>query len=430
MSERSEDHSCKEYKTVTRRSFVGGATAATVAATLGYSWLPRMAFAQSQSTRDVVISIYLRGGADGCSLCVPYGDAGYYAARPNIAIPWPGSGKEGQAIDLNGFFGLPQALSGLVKPYRDGHLAIVHAVGSSNWTRSHFDAQKWMEVSDRNNLTASSGWLGRHLATTSEMVPGSPLRAIGLTWGMPRTLNGGPKTLPIPDPDNFGFDGWFSNMSELTTWIVRQYNRVQDLSKQAVRDTQHTIATLDRIDFQGYQASGGAQYDPGSAFAMALRATAALIKAQVGLEAVHIDLEGWDTHASQDPIGGYMDGLMSELGDGLGAFTTDMAASNSMRWTAVALSEFGRNVLENGSQGTDHGAGNCLFVLGGGINGGQVYGAWPGCSQDKLLDGYDLQMTTDYRSVLAEVVQKRLQNSNLSAVFPDFSPNFLGVCQS
>lgn len=424
-----DKHCCTEYKSISRRGFLGGASAATIATTLGYSWLPRMAFAQdAAANRDILISVYLRGGADGCTLVVPHGDAGYYAARPNIAIPPPGAGNN-RATDLNGFFGFPPAMLSLLQAWQNGHLAIVHAVGSQNWSRSHFDAQQWMETSNRGNLASNTGWLGRHLATSSEKVPGSPLRGLSMTYGLVRTLNGGPKTLPIPNPDYFGFDGWFPDMNEMSSWIASQYNRVQDMTKQAVRDTRNVIATLDRINFQGYQGAGGAQYD-NNYFAQGMKATAALIKANVGLEAVHLDLDGWDTHADQQPIGGYMDGLMRTLADAMGAFYKDMAASNRMDFTMVVLSEFGRNVLENGSRGTDHGAGNAMFVLGGKVNGGTVYGSWPGCAANKLLDGYDLQMTTDYRDILAEVVKKRLANNNIAQVFPDYTPAFKNVVQA
>lgn len=425
-----ERHCCTEYKSISRRGFLGGASTATIAATLGYAWLPRLAFAQNPSgVRDIIVSVYLRGGADGCSMVVPHGDAGYYAARPNIAVPKPGSGKTGAATDLNGFFGLSKSMLPLLPAYQNGHLALVHAVGSKNWSRSHFDAQRWMETSDKDNVNANSGWLGRHLATVPEKVPGSPMRGISLTYGLVRTMNGGPKTLPIPNPDYFGFEGWYPNMSELSGWIANQYNRIQDMQKEAVRDTRNVIATLDAINFSGYQGSGGAVY-PDTYFGRSLKATAALIKANIGLEAAHVDLEGWDTHADQGPIGGYMDGLMTELAQTLGAFYKDMAASNRMDFTLVCLSEFGRNVLENGSRGTDHGAGNAMFVMGGKVNGGQVFGTWPGCAVNQLLDGYDLQMTTDYRDVLAEIVQKRLNNTNLAAVFPNFTPTFRNVVQA
>jgi len=424
-----ERHCCTEYKNISRRGFLGGASTATIAAAIGYSWLPRMAFAQdTQAVRDIVISVYLRGGADGCTLVVPHGDAGYYAARPTIAIPKPNSGQNGRATDLNGFFGFPQAMLPLLPAYQNNHLAIVHAVGSSNWSRSHFDAQKFMEESDRNSLNGQSGWLGRHLGTVSEKNPGSPMRGVSLTYGLVRTMSGGPKTLPIPNPDDFGYEGYFPDRNEMSSWIANQYNRVQDMTKQAVRDTRNVIATLDSIDFANYLPKGGAVYE-NNYFAQGLKATAAMIKANIGLEAVHLDLDGWDTHADQAPIGGYMDGLMQTLSKALAAFYKDMVGSNRMDFTMVVLSEFGRNVVENGSRGTDHGAGNAMFVMGGKVNGGQVYGSWPGCATNKLLDGYDLKMTTDYRDILAEVVKKRLGNNNVAAVFPDFTPTYRNVVQ-
>jgi uncharacterized protein (DUF1501 family) len=287
-----------------------------------------------------------------------------------------------------------------------------------------------MEISHRNDINDTTGWLGRHLATSTEMLSGAPMRAVGLDWGgLARTLNGGPKTLPIPDPDNFGFYNWMSNAAEINTWLAGQYNRVQDMTKQAARDTRNVIATLDRIDFDGYHAGGGAVY-PNTYFARSLKATAAMIRANIGLEASHINFEGWDTHSDQDPVGGYMRNQMQELSEGIAAFYKDLFAVGRSDFTLVVVSEFGRNVLENGSKGTDHGAGNCMLVVGGKVNGGHVYGNWPGCATNKLLDGYDLQMTTDYRAVLAEIVKKRLGNNNLSTVFPDYTPTFLGVCQA
>ncbi|MBS1715725.1 MAG: DUF1501 domain-containing protein [Armatimonadetes bacterium] len=429
MTNDIERFACPEYRSVSRRSFLGGATMATMAAGLGYAWLPRVAFAESASQRDLLVSVFLRGGADGCTLCVPYGDPGYYLARPTIAIPRPDSGQSGRATDLNGFFGLPTELTPLLPAYQNGHLAIVHAVGSQNWSRSHFDAQAWMELSDRGHPSNTTGWIGRHLATTGEALPGSPLRGIAFNYGMVRIMNGGPKSLPIADPASFGYQAWYPNLSEILGTIEDRYRRLHDAQRQAVQDTNATIAALDAIDFEGYQAGGGAVY-PEDGFGRALKSVAAMYRADMGLEAAHIDMDGWDTHAQQGPIGGYMAGLMDTLGKSLAAFYTDLTAVGKTGFTLVLVSEFGRNVLENGSEGTDHGAGNCMLVMGGAVNGGQVFGTWPGCGTGQLLDGYDLQMTTDYRSVLAEVVEKRLQNPNLGAVFPDFSPNFLGVCHA
>ncbi|MFY9233648.1 MAG: DUF1501 domain-containing protein [Fimbriimonadaceae bacterium] len=429
MADQHEKHACSEYNELSRRSFIGGTAAATVAASLGYSWLPRFAFGASGANRDILISVFLRGGSDGLTICVPHGDSGYYTARPNIAVPPPGSGQTGAATDLNGFFGFPLEMLPLLPAYQNGHLAIVHAIGSQTWSRSHFDAQAWMELSDRNNPTNTTGWLGRHLATSPEMVPGAPIRGIALNYGMPRIMNGGPKTLPIPDPPNFDYFAYYPNKDEMIGWIEKQYNKIRDDERQAVRDTNNTIAFLNTIDFENYAPGGGAVY-PETNFGYAMKSVAAMMRANIGMEAAHIDIDGWDTHAQQGSVGGYMAALMDDLGKSLGALYTDLAGANRMDFTCVVISEFGRNVLENGAIGTDHGAGNCMFVLGGKVNGGQVYGTWPGCSQEFLLDGYDLQMTTDYRSVLAEVVDKRLQNGNLSTIFPDFTPTYLGVCDA
>jgi uncharacterized protein (DUF1501 family) len=282
-----------------------------------------------------------------------------------------------------------------------------------------------MEACDRN-VSTGSGWLGRHLETSQERTVGTPLRAVSLTYGMARLLNGGPKSLPIPDPDNFSLGGGFSNTAEISTWIGRQYNRVQDATREAVRETRATIAALDRIDFANYVPKGGAVYTDDNV-GYSFKAAAALHKADMGVEAMHIDIDGWDTHADQQPSDGNMRDLMVSLSQNLGSFYLDMAAEPKMDWTAVVISEFGRNVLENGSRGTDHGAGNCMFVLGANVNGGRVYRDWPGIEDHQLLDGYDLRPTIDFRDVLSEVVRKRLDNTNLGHVFPGYTPNFRGI---
>jgi uncharacterized protein (DUF1501 family) len=209
-------------------------------------------------------------------------------------------------------------------------------------------------------------------------------------------------------------------------WIALQYAKVQDETKAAVLNMKNTMATLDSIAFRNYAPKGGAVYSD-DGFGYSMKATAALIRANIGVEAIHIDLDGWDTHAEQGPIGGYMAGLMDRLGRNLGAFYRDMSFDNRMGWTAVVLSEFGRTALENGSAGTDHGTGNCVFVMGGAVNGRRVYGRWPGLAEGQLFERYDLAATTDYRAVLSEVVQKRLGNTKLSTVFPGYSPRFLGL---
>lgn len=358
------------------------------------------------------------------TLCVPHGEARYYQLRPDIAVPPPNSGHVKRARDLDGFFGLPYGFYALEPAYRAGHLAFVHAVGSDNWSRSHFDAQRWMENCGRD-INLNSGWLARHLASSSEMVAGTPLRGLSMTYGMVRTLNGGPKSLPIADPDNFDYYSYLPDFQEVSDTTFQNYVAANDYCRPSVENTKRTIELLESLDVANYHGAGGAVYGD-NGFGYSMKASAALIKANLGVEAIHIDIDGWDTHNQQGAVDGYMEQLMLELGTNVAAFHEDMNASGRMDFTLVVMSEFGRNAGQNDTIGTDHGAGSSMFVMGGGVNGNHVYGQWPGLTN--LLDNQDLYATTDYRSVLAEIVSKRLQNgANLGTVFPDFSPNDLGV---
>lgn len=421
-----DNNACKEYNHLSRRQVVGGMSFAAVTASLGVSWLPRMAFAQSGSQRDVIISIYLRGGMDGMSSVVPFGDAEYYNIRSSTAVPPPDSSQARKAINLDGFFGLHPGMAALMPAYLAGELAIVHAVGAPNWSRSHFDAQRWMEVGKRDDPNVTTGWLGRHLMTSAQRTPNAPLRAMSLTNGMVRTLGGAPKALPINDPDDFGFAGGFDNEAELSLWIGRQYNRFNDGTTPAVRDTRNIIARLDAINFSGYTGAGGASY-PNSNFGYALKSTAAMMTANLGLEAVHIDKDGWDTHSDQGTLSGGFNNLVTDLGNAMGAFYRDMKTRGNMKWTMVVISEFGRTAIENGARGTDHGTGNAMFVMGGGVRGGRVIRTWPGLARENLYQNIDLAATIDYRDVLSEIVRKRLLNTNLATIFPGYSPKFRGV---
>lgn len=416
---------CQEYHSLSRRSFLKKSSATAFATATLPAWLPRVSYAESaQSNRDVVISVYLRGGADGLSLCAPHGEARYYQLRPDLAIPAPGSGHPKRAKDLDGFFGLPYPFWPLYPVYTAGRLAIVHAVGSDSWSRSHFDAQRWMENCGRD-INLNTGWLGRHLQTVPEMVPGNALRGLAMTYGMVRTLNGAPKTLPIPDPDNFFYQSYLPEFGTINQFVTNNYVASNDACRASVENTQRTISLLSSLDVANYHGAGGATYTQDE-FGYAMKSTAALIKANLGVEAVHIDFQNWDTHQQQGSVDGYMEQLMTSLGSNLANFHTDMDSSQRLDFTLVVLSEFGRNVAQNNTIGTDHGAGSCMLVMGGAVNGGHVYGQWPGL--ETLLDNQDLFATTDYRSVLAEIVAKRLENSaSLGTVFPDFTPNYLGI---
>jgi uncharacterized protein (DUF1501 family) len=390
------------------------------------AWLPRVTYAQSASSSDVLISIFLRGGADGLSLVPPFGDPSYYTLRPTLAIPPPGSAAN-PALNLDGFFGLPPAMAALLPVYQGGQLLIVHASGSTDPSRSHFDAQFFMEIGKPGDLNVVTGWLGRHLASRPPAKVDAALRGIGFNYGLPQTLVGAPDTLPIPDPANFGLSGSSSTRTQRLTWLGNAYQVERDPLRTAALNTQRTITTLSALNINGYVPAGGAVY-PGGSFGTALRSTAALIRADMGVEAVQIDLGGWDTHSQQGPINGGMAVNMQQFAQAIAAFYVDMVYANKINnVTLVATSEFGRVARENASQGTDHGHGNAMFVMGGQVRGGRVLTQWPGLADGQLYQNQDLQVTIDYRDILAETVLRRLGNTNLDLVFPGYTPVMRGV---
>jgi uncharacterized protein (DUF1501 family) len=427
-NETHDDCACEEYnELLSRRQFLmqtGGATGAALFAYTFPEWLPRVTLADSYAgDRDVIVSIFMRGGADGLSLCVPFGDPNYYTSRPTIAIPRPDSTAPQRVTALDSFFGLPPALVPLLPAYQAGHMLIVHGAGLTHNTRSHFDAQHYMEVGKSADPTVNTGWLGRHLATVSPMKGNATLRALGISSGLVDTLKGGPRTLPIPDPTNYGIAGSQSTRDARTAWFTAEYGETLEPLKAAALDAMTTISLLRTINFTGYQPANGAVY-PNTGFSRALRSAAALIKSDIGVEAIHVDIGGWDTHAQQNPINGAMFQRMTEFAGGLGAFYVDVIASGlAPNVTVVVLSEFGRNVRQNGSAGTDHGRATAMFALGRGISGGRVLtNNWQPLARENLADGQDLRVTIDYRDILAEIVQTRLANPNVNVVFPGYTP--------
>lgn len=425
-----EDGGCQEYNELSRRQFIAGAAgAATLLSPIFPAWLPKVVLAESaNSSRDVIVSVFLRGGADGLSLCVPFFDANYYAGRPTIAIPRPDSAAADKGIALDDRFAFPRAMSGLVPAYQAGDLLVVHATGSIDPSRSHFDAQRFMEVGKPRDPGIGTGWLGRHLATTTPLRTSAPLRALGISTGLQKTLVGAPKALPIPDPANFGVAGSTASRNERTMWLRQDFTGSPEPVQSAALDALNTIQLLQLIDFTGYRPANGAVY-PTTGFGRGMRSTAALIKADIGVEALQLDLGGWDTHSNQDPLAGSMYRTMQDLSNTLGAFHADVIASGfAQTVTVVIVSEFGRNARQNGSLGTDHGRGNCMFAMGTNITGGRVLlNSWPGLARENLENGQDLKVTLDHRDVLAEIVKNRLGNPNIGVVFPDFVPTFRGV---
>jgi len=415
--ESNELAACAEYTSLSRRGFLGGAAA--VSAPL---WFPRVAFAAPDTVagadRDTLVFVFLRGGMDTLSAVVPYGDGALYSARPSLAVP------QSQVIDLDGFFGLSPALAPLQRAYLDQKLAIVHAVGSTDPTRSHFDAMARIETASPNVPTiASDGWLARHLTNIGALGSGE-LRAIGHGDLLPRMLAGAPATLPVSSPATFGFPGDPLTAPNRRAAIESMYGQTTPPMGPAAASALAAIDQLDAVDFAGYTPANGAAY-PATNFGSALVSAAAMLKNGLAIEAITYDYGGWDHHANMGPLTGTLANMLSDLARGLDAFELDMR--NSGRgWTMVVQSEFGRRVAENGSAGADHGHGSCMFVLGESVAGGQVIAQWPGLAPAQLDQG-DLAVTTDYRDVLWEVLAQRLGATNLGSIFPGHTPTALGV---
>jgi uncharacterized protein (DUF1501 family) len=425
---------CTEYNELTRRQFLGAGAGAAAAGALLFepifpAWLPKVVLAESaNSERDVIVSVFLRGGSDGLSMCVPFFDDAYYTSRPTIAIPRPDSASANRGIALDDRFAFPQAMAGLVPAFRAGQLLVVQATGSIDPSRSHFDAQRYIEVGKPADATIATGWLARHLATAPPLRTDAPLRALGLSSGLQKTLVGAPRTLPIPDPASFSISGAAASRTERTTWLRHNFSSSPEPIRSAALDALNTIELLRLIDFAGYRPAMGATY-PNTSFGRGLRSTAALVKADIGVEAIQLDLGGWDTHSNQDPLAGSMFQTMQNLANSLAAFHADViAGSIAQNVTVIIISEFGRNVRQNGSQGTDHGRGNCMFLMGRNIAGGRVLvNNWPGLARENLERGQDLRVTLDHRDILAEVVRNRLGNPNIPVIFPDYTPTMRGV---
>ena len=423
MTDSSPTGGCSEYRELCRRDLLKAVVPA-VAVASAPAWLPKVAVAQERTApKDVMIHLLLDGGMDGLTLCVPYGDPELYAARPTLAIAPPGS-SDG-AVDLDGFFGLAPAAAPLMTPFQNGHLAIVHATGASR-SRSHFDALDAMETGNPENLpNVESGWLARHLQTTQPNEDGA-LRALVAGGIFPTTLNGaGSGTISVRDFSRIdAFPGDPETAFERRDLLRQLYVTTPDPLGTAALDTIDTLELLNSIDFDGYQPENGANY-PDLSLGEKFKSIAALIKADVGLEAAFVRLKGWDLHADLGPTQGSMAILLDRLARSLEAFYLDLQ-SRIDNVVVVALSEFGRRVRENASSGTDHGHGNCMLVMGGGIAGGQVLTNWPGLDPGSL-DAGDLATTIDYRDILSEILARRMANGRLNEVFPEYLPRFRGV---
>ena len=407
---------------LTRRGFLGALGASTLPA-----WFPRLAFAAPgaavASRRDTLVCVFLRGGADGVNVVVPFGDRHYHDNRPTIGIPAPGAGA-GRALDLDGFFGFHPSLAPLKEVWDDRALAVVHAAGMPVNTHSHFDSMDFMERGTPGERLVLSGWLGRHLAAV-DAVNTNPFRAIGFGDLVQASLRGTIPATALASIADFHLQGFEDQASRFQGTLASLYSGTTFLDVQALQ----TFGTLDRlaaVDPTQYGPQNGAEY-PDTDFGNALKQVGQLIKADLGLEVACVDLGGWDMH---DTEADQMPTQLEDLGAGLQAFYADLH-DRMGSITVVTMTEFGRRIEENASGGTDHGSASFMFLMGGGINGRKVYGSWPTLAPEALADPGDLAVTTDYRNVLSEVLERRLANPGISQVFPGFAKgSYLGVCRS
>jgi uncharacterized protein (DUF1501 family) len=387
------------------------------------TWMPRLAFAPQNSAPrgDTLVVVFLRGAADVLNMVVPYGEEAYYRLRPSLGIPRPDDAKakqEGRALDLDGFFGFHPAMGSLLDAWQSQHLAIIHACGAPDESRSHFRAMELMERGVDDERGPASGWIGRHLATLNTG-NSSPLRAVGMGTRPQRSLSGSVPVSALRSIADFHLGGDMRALQQMRVALNTVY-----ADDELGQDTLSIMDTLETLDPANYQ-SPFTNY-PDTEFGLALKQTAMLIKAEVGLEVSAIDVGGWDTHFAQGSTSGLMPNLMKDLAEGLAAFHADMFDHmNSL--TTVTMSEFGRRASENGSLGTDHGHGSMMMVLGGNVNGGRVHGEWPGMREGQLIGPGDLAVTTDYRDVLSEILVKRLNNPATAEIFPEYQPKGLDV---
>ena len=401
---------------ISRRIFLKNGGLALVSLGFAPEFLARTV-AAAPSRQRVLVTIFQRGAVDGLNMVVPFGERAYYAARPSIAIGAPGSGP-GAALDLDGFFGLHPRLAPLQPLYQAKQLAIVHACGSHDPTRSHFDAQDYMETATPGVKSTPDGWLNRYLHAR-EHQKATPFRAVALAPQLPRSLQGVAPALAVGQIDRFGIRAG-RNTEMVQSSFENEYAAAADRALNTTsRDAFEAIRMLKKADPGQYTPAPGADY-PQSGYGQALKQIAQLIKADVGLEVAFAESGNWDHHANEGAATGQIANRLDDFGRGIAALARDLG-DRMDDVVIMTMSEFGRAVTENGSRGTDHGHGNAMMILGGAVRGGRIYGRWPGLAPEQRHEGRDLAITTDFRAVFNEVVRGHLGLQDTRRVFPGFT---------
>jgi uncharacterized protein (DUF1501 family) len=415
MTEEPKARSC--FMSITRRVFLRNGGLAVIGTAAIPSFLTRAAYsAESAGAKNKrLVVIFQRGAADGLNIVVPHGERAYYAMRPSINIP------RDAVLDLDGFFGLHPSLSPFQPLWKQRHLAIVHAAGSPDPTRSHFDAQDFMESGTPGMKTTEDGWLNRSLhSLPSPAAPDqSAFRAIALGPSLPRILSGSEPAIAMNNINDFGVGGNNpKGTPNANTFEAMYEHSVDSVLHGTGQETFDAVKMLKAADPTKYKPAPRADF-PNGRFGDSLKQLAQLIKANLGVQVAFADIGGWDHHVNEGSTQGQIANVLHEFSQSLAALWTDLGdlAEDTV---VVTMSEFGRTARENGNRGTDHGHANVMFVMGGPVKGGKVYGRWPGLDQSQLYEGRDLAVTTDFRQVLGEAVYKHLGNKALNLVFPGF----------
>jgi uncharacterized protein (DUF1501 family) len=404
--------------TVTRRVLLRSGACALAALTLPPRFLARVAGA-AEARGKVLVAVFQRGAVDGLSMVVPHGDAGYYAARSSIALARPRRGDAATALDLDGFFALHPALAPLLPLWESRTLAIVPACGSPDTTRSHFDAQDYMESGTPGVKSTPDGWLGRAAGSLPAERP-SPFRSVALGAQLPRILRGDARALALRSLDRFEVRATTQPAMTSKGFESLYQEGVRDLLHGTGRETFEAVKMLKSAGAAHLTPAHGAVY-PRGRLGESLRQIAQLIRADVGLQIAFTDMEGWDTHVAQGAEQGQLANRLRDFGAGLAAFTRDLG-DRMADVVVLTMSEFGRTVTENGNRGTDHGHATAMFVMGGGVRGGRLHGRWPGLASERLFESRDVAVTTDFRALFHEVATRHLAVPATTPLFPGWTP--------
>jgi uncharacterized protein (DUF1501 family) len=405
-----------------RRYFMKQGGIAMVGLSTVPAFLQRAIASTPAEGKKQLVVLFQRGAADGLNIVVPFAEPNYYRMRLTIAIPQPKRGGAEAALDLDGFFGLHPSLAPLVPMFQKSQLAIVHAAGSPDPTRSHFDAQDYMESGTPGVKATEDGWLDRAIGTIPEE-NASPFRAVAMGPNLPRMLRGSTGAIALPDLRQFKVQPQSAAMANVVEggFEAMYAQSVDHVLHGTGAETFEAIDLLKKIDMSKYPPENGADY-PKSPLGLRLLQVAVMLKAKIGTEVVFVDCGGWDNHVNEGGVQGQLSNLLKDLGQSLAAFHQDMG-DRMGDVVVVTMSEFGRTAKENGNRGTDHGHANCMFVMGGDVKGGYVYGKWPGLENQQLNEGRDLRLTTDFRTVVGEILTKHNGVKQLNAVFPGFDNN-------